>query len=114
MRSSLRTLLVFLLAATAFTLDPAPCGPAASIARAATDDAVVTWNANAGAAATAACIAPLDNPLHESRMYGMMHIAIHDACSMRSSGDPGRTCSMSERYQVLRLTPRSRLRPRPS
>ena len=30
-------------------------------------------------AATAACIAPLDNPLHESRMYAMMHIAIHDA-----------------------------------
>ena len=34
---------------------------------------------NAGKAATAACIAPLDNPLHESRMYAMMHIAIHDA-----------------------------------
>ncbi len=42
-------------------------------------DAVTDWNANAGEAATAACIAPLNNPLHESRMYAMMHIAIHDA-----------------------------------
>ena len=30
-------------------------------------------------AATAACIAPLDDPFHESRLYAMMHIAIHDA-----------------------------------
>ena len=42
-------------------------------------DAVTDWNENAGEAATAACIAPLNNPLHESRMYAMMHIAIHDA-----------------------------------
>ena len=43
------------------------------------DDPVIVWNANAGAAATAACLAPLNNPLHESRMYAMMHVAIHDA-----------------------------------
>jgi PAP2 superfamily len=42
-------------------------------------DAVTAWNANAGVAATAACIAPLNNPLHESRMYAMMHVAVHDA-----------------------------------
>ncbi len=42
-------------------------------------DAVTAWNANAGVAATAACIAPLNNPLHESRIYAMMHVAIHDA-----------------------------------
>ena len=42
-------------------------------------DAVTVWNANAGAAATAACIAPGANPLHESRMYAMTHVAIHDA-----------------------------------
>jgi hypothetical protein len=42
-------------------------------------DAVTQWNANAGAAATAACLAPTNNPLHESRMYAMAHIAIHDA-----------------------------------
>ena len=46
---------------------------------AATGDAVTVWNANAGVAATAACIAPIDNPLHESRIYAMMHVAIHDA-----------------------------------
>jgi hypothetical protein len=44
-----------------------------------TADAVIAWNENAGEAALAACIAPADNPLHESRMYAMMHIAIHDA-----------------------------------
>ena len=42
-------------------------------------NAVIDWNDNAGAAALAACIAPNDNPLHESRMYAMMHLAIHDA-----------------------------------
>jgi hypothetical protein len=42
-------------------------------------DAVTTWNANAGVAATAACVAPVNNPLHESRMYAMMHVAVHDA-----------------------------------
>ena len=30
-------------------------------------------------AAMKACIAPLDSPFHESRLYAMMHIAIHDA-----------------------------------
>jgi hypothetical protein len=42
-------------------------------------DAVTDWNANAGKAALAACISPGDDPFHESRMYAMMHIAIHDA-----------------------------------
>src|SRR4051794_4808762 len=42
-------------------------------------NAVIAWNANAGVAATKACIAPLNNPLHESRIYAIMHIAIHDA-----------------------------------
>ena len=42
-------------------------------------DAVTVWNANAGEAATAACLAPLNNPLHESRIYAMMHVAVHDA-----------------------------------
>ena len=40
---------------------------------------VLQWNATAGAAAVAACISPNLNPLHESRLYAMMHIAIHDA-----------------------------------
>jgi hypothetical protein len=42
-------------------------------------DAVSDWNANAGKAAIAACISPRDNPLHESHMYAMTHVAIHDA-----------------------------------
>jgi hypothetical protein len=56
-----------------------PASPRAPIGAAAFDDAVLLWSVNAGEAATAACIAPLDNPLHESRMYAIMHIAIHDA-----------------------------------
>ena len=51
-------------------------GAAYGVARA---DAVTDWNANAGAAALAACIAPNDNPLHESRLYAMLHLAVHDA-----------------------------------
>ena len=54
----------------------APSAPTSSRAK---TDAVIAWNANAGEAAIAACIAPADNPLHESRMYAMTHIAIHDA-----------------------------------
>jgi hypothetical protein len=37
-------------------------------------DAVIAWNANAGVAATKACITPLDSPFHESRLYAMMHM----------------------------------------
>ena len=42
-------------------------------------DSVIQWNENAGDAAIKACIAPDGDPFHESRMYAMMHIAIHDA-----------------------------------
>jgi hypothetical protein len=49
------------------------------VAAPAGSDAVTVWNANAGVAATKACIAPLADPFHESRLYAMMHIAIHDA-----------------------------------
>ncbi|HUE85117.1 MAG TPA: vanadium-dependent haloperoxidase [Vicinamibacterales bacterium] len=48
-------------------------------ARPAVANAVIQWNANAGNAALAACISPANDPLHESRLYAMMHIAIHDA-----------------------------------
>ena len=46
---------------------------------AASADAVVTWNQNAATAATAACLHLSGNGLAESRMYAMMHAAIHDA-----------------------------------
>jgi hypothetical protein len=42
-------------------------------------DAITDWSANAGAAAVAACIVPAENPLHESRLYAMVHLAAHDA-----------------------------------
>ena len=37
---------------------------------------VLDWNRFAG---EAACIAPMDDPLHESRMYALAHLAMHDA-----------------------------------
>jgi hypothetical protein len=43
--------------------------------RPASADAVTDWSANAGEAALAACV----DPLNESRLYAMMHVAIHDA-----------------------------------
>ncbi len=46
---------------------------------AASGDAVLTWSANAGDAGLASCLAPTGNPLLESRMYAMAHVAIHDA-----------------------------------
>jgi len=42
-------------------------------------DVVTDWNANAGQAAIAACFSPDGDALHESRLYAMMHVAIHDA-----------------------------------
>ena len=42
-------------------------------------DAVLRWNENAGKAAAAACLTPEGNALAESRMYAMVHIAVHDA-----------------------------------
>jgi hypothetical protein len=43
-------------------------------------DAVTDWNANAGKAAIAACLGPVPfGVFHESRMYAMMHVAMHDA-----------------------------------
>jgi hypothetical protein len=45
----------------------------------AAQDAILSWNANAGKAAIAACLAPGGNALAESRMYAMAHVAMHDA-----------------------------------
>jgi hypothetical protein len=44
-----------------------------------TGEVVRHWNAVAGEAATAACIAPTDNPLSESHAYAMAQVAVHDA-----------------------------------
>ena len=81
MRFQTRFLLVMALVAAVYTLLPhaGDPQPRAAFAAPAGGDAVTIWNANAGVAATKACIAPLDDPFHEARMYAMMHIAIHDA-----------------------------------
>jgi hypothetical protein len=81
MRKQPRTLLVSaFLAAVVTQLPPAVAQQTpATGAAPAEGDAVRAWNANAGVAATRACIAPIDNPFHESRIYAMMHVAIHDA-----------------------------------
>jgi hypothetical protein len=42
-------------------------------------DAVIKWSENALKAAEAACIIASGNGLAESRMYAMMHAAVHDA-----------------------------------
>jgi hypothetical protein len=41
--------------------------------------AVIEWNERAARVALACGLAPTDNPLHESRMYAIMHLAIHDS-----------------------------------
>ncbi len=69
--------LVTLLIAVGWVRYVAPEGERAFAAPG--SDAVTIWNENAGIAATEACLAPLNNPLHESRIYAMMHLAIHDA-----------------------------------
>ena len=74
MRSLTRTLLVMSIAAAVLAPVVAPAS-----ARPARVDAVTVWNANAGQAALDACLAPTNNPLHESRLYAAMHLAIHDA-----------------------------------
>ncbi len=61
---------------TTILLGTVACCATTGVARA---DAVTDWNAYAGAAALAACISPNDNPLHESRLYAMLHLAVHDA-----------------------------------
>ena len=40
---------------------------------------VQRWNDTAGRVALAACLAPGNDPLHESRLYAMTSLAIHDA-----------------------------------
>lgn len=40
---------------------------------------VLEWNEIAGEAARLSCISPAADPFHESRLYAMTHIAIHDA-----------------------------------
>ena len=81
MRRKQRAILVAALLGGVFTQLPRAAAPQNRTPSGAPagGDAVILWNARAGEATTKACIAPLDDPFHESRMYAMMHIAIHDA-----------------------------------
>jgi PAP2 superfamily len=79
MRLHIRTLLVVVVTAASLSLQLQPARSYAAPGSAAAADAVLAWNQNAGEAATAACITPVTNPFHESHMYAIMHIAIHDA-----------------------------------
>jgi hypothetical protein len=81
MRSQTRFFLVLVFVATVCTQLPRAVDPQTRAASAAPagGDAVTVWNGHAGVAATKACIAPLADPFHESRLYAMMHVAIHDA-----------------------------------
>ena len=82
----MRNRAIFVMAAVAVvaalsapTTTAAPSSTAGESLRGSAEDAVLIWNANAGQAALAACLAPTGNPLFESRIYAMMHVAIHDA-----------------------------------
>jgi hypothetical protein len=57
----------------------AGAGPVGGPAKRSTGDAVLAWNEIAAHAMVTTGIEPLLNPLHESRLYAMMHIAVHDA-----------------------------------
>ena len=78
-RSLIHTMLILMVASTLGSAGTVLAVPSGSAGPASSGDAVWAWNENAGDAALAACIAPTGNPLHESRMYAMMHVAIHDA-----------------------------------
>ena len=74
-RSLTRVLLVGSIAAMGLGSLAAAAGADTAVR----SDAVSVWNANAGDAALAACLAPTNNPLHESRLYAATHLAVHDA-----------------------------------
>ena len=58
--------------------DAAASQSAPAVGATAPTNTVTVWNANVAKAAMAACLIPGD-PLHESRLYAMVHLAIHDA-----------------------------------
>ena len=107
-RIQTRLLLVMALVAAVFTQLPRAVDhqTGAAFAAATGGDAVTVWNANAGVAATAACLAPLGNPLHESRIYAMMHVAIHDALNaIDRRSRPVRPRCCRRKRALLRMPP---------
>jgi hypothetical protein len=78
-RSLIHMTLIVVVTSILGTAETGLAMPNGSPGPASSGDAVSVWNANAGDAALAACIAPTGNPLHESHLYAMVHLAIHDA-----------------------------------
>jgi hypothetical protein len=78
-RRSLALGAVLVLTQVAPVVSPQADADTPPSAKTASPNVVTVWNSNAAAAARESRIAPFDNPLHESRLYAIMHIAIHDA-----------------------------------
>lgn len=78
-RTLIHATLIVMVLSTLGAAETVLARPSGSTGPASSGDAVLDWSANAGEAALAACIAPTDNPLHESHLYAMTHLAIHDA-----------------------------------
>jgi hypothetical protein len=105
MRIQLRVFLVMALLAGVFTQSPGPVAPLsrAAFAAPAGGDAVTVWNAHAGVAALNACIAPLDDPFHESRIYAIMHLAIHNALNATTDGFSLTSSTNGWNQELLRM-----------
>lgn len=74
----IRALVVGACAVLVATTAPPILSPTVAAGRS-DQNLVLRWNQYAGDVAVAACISPTGNPLHESRMYAVMHLAVHDA-----------------------------------
>jgi len=72
-----RTATLALLLGTALVAPTLPSAVAEPVVGA-PSGTVTRWNAVAGEAALAVGLAPANNPLHESRMYAMVQVAVHD------------------------------------
>ena len=72
-----RTASLALLLGTALVAPTLPSAAAEPVVGA-PSGTVTHWNAVAGEAALAVGLAPANNPLHESRMYAMVQVAVHD------------------------------------
>ncbi len=82
MKKYVIALLTLLFAAASGLAQPAAGAPPAVAGHAGHGghrDAVLAWNEIASDVMVTSGIAPLFDPFHESRIYAMMHIAVHDA-----------------------------------
>ena len=78
-KHAIAILAVLVAVATGILVPAAGGSPAAAAHRKKAPDAVLAWNQIANDVMVTTGITPLFDPLHESRIYAMVHIAIHDA-----------------------------------